>query len=139
MITQSAECRRLVVVRLDSGDDVLQSLRAAVEANDIRHGLILSAIGSISCYHVHAVATVSFPPRDAFLKGEGPFDILSLTGLIIDGRVHAHITFSNTDKAMGGHLEEGCRILTFGMVLLAETAGIDLTDWDRVGQFSPPL
>lgn len=139
MITQSTQCRRLVVVRLDTGEDILKSLRAAVEENEIRHGLILSAIGSISSYHVHIVETASFPPRDAFLQKEGPFDILSLTGMIIDGRVHAHITFTDTEKAMGGHLEEGCRILTFGMVLLAETSDIDLTGWDRLGQYATPL
>jgi predicted DNA-binding protein with PD1-like motif len=117
---------------------VLQSLRTAVEENDIQHGLILSAIGSISRYHVHTVVTASFPPSDTFLQGEGPFDILSLTGLILDGRVHAHITFSDTEKAMGGHLEEGCRVLSFGVVLLAETSGIDLTGWDGIGQFLLP-
>jgi hypothetical protein len=34
---------------------------------------------------------------------------------------------------MGGHLEEGCRILTFGVVTLAETPGVSLAGWDRVG------
>jgi hypothetical protein len=34
--------------------------------------------------------------------------------------------------AMGGHMEPGCRVLTFAMVALAETPGVDLSDWDRV-------
>ncbi len=134
MLIQSAECRRLVLVRLNPGDDVLQSIRAAVQEQNIRSGVILNGVGSLNRYHVHVVEIPTLPTRDIFLRGEGPFDILSLSGLIIDGRVHAHITFANAVKAMGGHMEEGCRILTFGAVVLAETPDAVLTDWDRVGR-----
>ena len=133
MIVHSAAIRRLVVVRLNPGEDVLLSLRAAVRDSGITHGLILSDVGSLDRYHVHVVKTTNMPPGDVFFAGEGPFDILTLTGAILDGRVHAHITFSNTEQALGGHLEEGCRVLTFSVVTLAETDGVDLTDWDRVG------
>jgi predicted DNA-binding protein with PD1-like motif len=97
--------------------------------------LVVSGVGSISRYHVHVVETVGLPPRDAFLRGEGPYDILSLSGLIIDGRVHAHIVLCDTQKAIGGHLEEGCRILSFGAVVLADLPGVELTAWDAVGKF----
>ena len=133
MIVHNAAIRRLVVVRLNPGEDVLLSLRAAVQESGITHGLILSGVGSLDRYHVHVVKTTNMPPGDVFFAGEGPFDILTLTGAILDGRVHAHITFSNTEKALGGHLEEGCQVLTFSVVTLAETDGVDLTDWDRVG------
>jgi len=134
MRVQSVGSSRLFIVRLNSGEDVLQSIRAAVAEAGIRHGLILAGVGSINGYHVHVVKTPNIPPGDIFFQGEGVFDILSITGAIIDRRVHAHIIFSDTEKAMGGHLEEGCRILSFGIVVLAETDGVDLTDWDRVGQ-----
>ena len=133
MIVHGAAIRRLVVVRLNPGEDVLLSLRAAVQDSGITHGLILSGVGSLDRYHVHVVKTTNMPPGDVFFDGEGPLDILTLTGAILDGRVHAHITFSNTEKALGGHLEEGCRVLTFSVITLAETDGVDLTDWDRVG------
>ena len=133
MIVHGAAIRRLVVVRLNPGEDVLHSLREAVRDSGITHGLILSGVGSLDRYHVHVVKTTNMPPGDVFFAGEGPFDILTLTGAILDGRVHAHITFSNTEKALGGHLEEGCHVLTFSVVTLAETDGVDLTDWDRVG------
>ncbi len=139
MITQDALIRRLVLVRFDPGEDILLSLREAVRRNGLTHALILSGVGSLSQYHVHVVKTTNMPPGDVFFQGEGPFDILTLTGAVIAGRVHAHITFSNTEKAMGGHLEEGCRILTFGIATLAEVAESDLTDWDRVGPLTTPL
>ena len=134
MRIQHGGLSRLFIVRLDSGEDVLQGIRAAVEEAGIRHALILSGVGSVGRYHVHVVKTTSVPPGDVFFQGEGPYDILSITGMVMDGRVHAHVTFSNTEGAMGGHLEEGCRILSFGVVMLAQTEGMDLTDWDRMRQ-----
>jgi len=134
MRIQHGGLSRLFVVRLDTGEDVLESLRAAVAEAGIRHGAILTGAGSINGYHVHVVKTTNIPPGNIFFQGEGAFDVLSINGFIMDGRVHAHITFSDTDKAMGGHLEEGCRVLTFCVVVLAETEGMTLTDWDRSGQ-----
>jgi uncharacterized protein len=133
MLTQSAEVRRVVLARLNPGDDLLLSLRQVAEQQGIRSGVILNGIGSLSRYHVHVVKTTNLPPGDVFFEGEGPFDILNVTGFILDGRVHAHLSFSNTEKAMGGHLEEGCRILTFGVVTLAEMPDVSLAGWDRVG------
>ena len=134
MYAESTKLGRLVIVRLDSGDDILQAIRAAVEQEGIKDGVILGGLGSINSYHVHIVETPNLPPHDVFIKGDGPYDILSLNGVILHGRIHAHITFSNTEKAMGGHLEEGCRTLSFGVVTLAETPEIDLTGWDRIGR-----
>ena len=133
MLTRSAPIRRLVLVRLNPGDDLLLSLREAVGRENLRSGVIVSGVGSLSRYRVHVVKTTDLPPGDVFFEGEGPFDILALTGAVLDGRVHAHITFSNTEKALGGHLEEGCRVLTLAVAVIAETPDADLTDWDRVG------
>jgi predicted DNA-binding protein with PD1-like motif len=133
MLSVSAVPRRLVAVRLNPGDDILLALREAVRRDGIRGGIILSGVGSISQYHVHVVQTTNMPPGDTFFRGEGPFDILTLSGAIIDGRVHAHITFSNTERAMGGHLEEGTRVLTFSVVTIADTPDTTFADWDRVG------
>jgi predicted DNA-binding protein with PD1-like motif len=134
MRVQTGGLSGLFVVRLDTGEDVLQGIRAAVKEAGIRHALILSGVGSVSRYHVHVVKTTNVPPGDVFFQGEGPYDILSIAGMVMDGRVHAHITLSDTEKALGGHLEEGCLILSFGIVILAQTDGMDLTDWDRMRQ-----
>lgn len=133
MVTQGAAVGRLIVARLNPGDDLLRSLAEVAKQQNIRSGVILNGIGSLSRYHVHVVKTTNLPPGDVFFEGEGPFDILNVTGFILDGRVHAHLTFSNTEKAMGGHLEGGCRILAFGVVTLAEMPDVSLAGWDRVG------
>jgi len=133
MRTHSFDASRFVALRLDPGEDVLLSLRAVVEEQRIRNAAILSGVGSLDRYHFHVVQTTNMPPGNTFVQGEGPFDILTVTGLVVDGQVHAHITFSNSELAMGGHLEEGCRVLTFAVVLMAEALNVDLTGWDRSG------
>ena len=133
MRSQTFGASRFVALRLDPGEDVLLSLRAAVEEQGIRNAAILSGVGSLDRYHFHVVKTTNMPPGNTFVEGEGPFDILAVTGLVVDGKVHAHITFSNTELAMGGHLEEGCRVLTFAVVVMAEALDVELTGWDRSG------
>ena len=129
----SADVRRLHLIRLDPGDDLLDGLTRVVREHGIRHAVFVSGVGSLSRYRVHVVQTTNLPPGDVFFEDDGPFDILALTGAVLDGRVHAHLTLSNTEKAMGGHLEPGCRVLTFAIAVLAETSDADLGAWDRVG------
>jgi predicted DNA-binding protein with PD1-like motif len=133
MLIHKAETGRLILLRLNPGDDLLRSLAEAVRQQGIRSGVILNGIGSLSRYHVHVVKSSNLPPGDVFWEGEGPFDILNVTGFILDGRVHAHLSFSNQEKAMGGHMEEGCRVLTFAVVTIAETPAVSLGTWDTVG------
>ncbi len=132
MKLQTTESSRLVMVRAEPGEDLLEVLQRAVEESGIVDGMILNGVGSVSRYQVHVVETVNLPPGDVYFGDDGPFDILSVTGMILGGRVHAHITLSNTDHAFGGHLEPGCEVLTFAMVVLAETPDVDLDGWDRV-------
>ena len=138
MHTQASTQTRFVFVRLDPGEDVLIALREAVRDQGITNGGILSGVGSLDRYHVHVVETTNMPPGNVFFRGEGPFDILSVTGLVVNGQVHAHISFSNSEQAMGGHLEEGCRILTFGAVVMTDSPDTALTGWDVRGPLAAP-
>jgi uncharacterized protein len=131
--TQTFGASRFVALRLDPGEDVLLSLRAAVAEEGIRNAAILCGVGSLDRYHFHVVKTTNMPPGNTFVRGDGPFDILTVTGLVVNGEVHAHISFGNTELAMGGHLEEGCRVLTFAVVVMAEATDGDFTGWDRPG------
>jgi len=133
MRTQVSTSNRLILVRLNPKDDVLASIRATVREQGIRNGIIISGVGSLNRYRVHVVNKPVLPTEDVFFEGEGPFDILTVTGMILDGRVHAHITFSNTERAMGGHLEEGCTVLTFAVIVIADTPDAEINGWDRVG------
>lgn len=121
-----------VLVRLNPGDDVLEGLQAAVRENNIQNAVILAGVGSVISHHFHVIASTINPPKEYFTKGDAAADILNLNGMIINGRVHAHITFSNEKVAYGGHLEKGCEVLTFSAITLAEIDA-DFDKWDSIG------
>lgn len=50
---------------------------------------------------------------------------------MIDGRVHAYVTFSDADKAFGGHLEPGTSVFTFAVVTVGVLKnGVDFSRID---------
>ena len=131
MKTTNLDIKRLVQVRIAAGEDILEGIKNAVEAESIKTGVIVNGLGSATSYHFHVVASTDLPPKEAFPRGAGPYDIVSMSGAVIDGRVHAHIAFSDTEKVFGGHLEPGCTALTFAIVTIADVGHAVLTDWDR--------
>lgn len=133
MHTQISPTSRSVLIRLDPGEDVLEALQGAVDRHQLRNAAVISGVGSLSQYRVHVVETTNMPPGNVFFDEEGPFDILAVTGLVVNGKVHAHISFSDPQRAMGGHLEEGCRVLTFAVIVLLDMPDTDLTGWDVRG------
>jgi hypothetical protein len=133
MRAQPFAISRQWALRLNPGEDLLLSLRQFAQEQGIQNAAILTGVGSLSQYHYHVVKTTNMPPGNVFVKGEGPFDILTVTGLIVNGEVHAHVAFSDTEGAYGGHIEEGCRVLTFAVIVLAEADHVDFTGWDKRG------
>ncbi len=98
-----------------------------VKQHGIKNAVILAAIGSVRNYQVHAVANRTFPSTDLFLTDPtAPADIIGMTGYILEGRIHAHITLSTGGRAFGGHLEPHTNVFTFAVV----TLGILNTDAD---------
>jgi len=131
--TISTDFSRVVVVRLRNGVDVLDGLEKAVRREGIKNAVILSGIGSLTSYHIHVVDSTTLPAEEVFPKADAPQDLLNVNGYVVDGRVHAHITFSDEQTALGGHLEPGTRVLTFAIVTLGILdKGADLSrvdDW----------
>ena len=125
MTHQGIQPSGMHVIKLNSGADLLGALEKAVAERGIRNGVIACGVGSTTGCHVHVVKTTDLPPGNVFFKSENePFDVVCMQGYIMNGRVHAHISLSRaTDGSqIGGHLEEGCPVLTFCVVTIIETA-----------------
>ncbi|MBQ6373166.1 MAG: DNA-binding protein [Clostridia bacterium] len=132
MKVTSSQIKRLVLVRLNPGDDILLALRKAVKDEQIHNGLIMEGVGSVISHHYHVVSSSVNPPEEIYTKASAPADIVNINGMVLEDRVHAHITFSNDKVAYGGHLEEGVIVLTFSAIVIAEIEA-DLANYDRIG------
>ena len=123
---------RVVVLRFKYQADLLGGIERLVREQHIRNAVILSGIGSVKSYHYHTVSNGSFPSRNIFVRNpDGPADITAMNGYVIDGRVHAHITLADPDKAFGGHLEPGTTVFTFAVVTVGVFKdGLDLKQVD---------
>ena len=132
MLFDRVPINNLCFIRLNPGDDVLLSLRETVEKHEIKNAVILSGVGSTTSHHYHVVASANMPPGNIFTKGDKPSDIVSINGIIINGRIHAHIIHTDKDIAYGGHLEEGVKVLTFSVITLAEVDK-NFDKWDTRG------
>jgi len=132
MLVERTSIKNLIFIRLNPGDDLLAALEEAAKKHNIKNAVILSGIGSARSHHFHVVGTRQNPPRNDFTKGEKASDIVSISGFVIEGRVHAHIVHSDTEVAFGGHLESGVEVLTFAILTLAEV-DYDFTGFDSIG------
>ncbi len=123
---------RIVVLRFKYQADLLAGLERMVKEEKIRNAVILAGIGSVRGYHFHTVSNGTFPSRNIYVKNPaGPADIVSMNGYVIDGRVHAHLTLADPDRAFGGHLESGTSVFTFAIVTVEVFKdGIDLRRTD---------
>lgn len=122
----SSEFSKIEIIRMPSGSDMLEGFNKAIKEKNIKNAVILAGIGSVTDYHFHVVSDKNLPPAEEFPKGSVAKDLTSVQGYILNGRVHAHITLSDENSVIGGHLEPGTKALTFFII----TVGILPDDLD---------
>ncbi len=110
---------RVVVLRFKFGVDLLAGLEQAVKQNKIQNGVILNGFGSVRNYQVHQVSNRTLPSKNMFVKDpSAPADIAAMSGFVLNGRLHPHITLADPERAFGGHLEPGTNVFTFAVVTI---------------------
>jgi predicted DNA-binding protein with PD1-like motif len=119
VIAMEAKIERVVILRFKYQADLLAGIESVVLDKGIKNAVILSGIGSVRNYHVHSVSNRTFPSKNVFVKdATTPADVVSVNGYVIGGRVHAHMTMTDKDKAFGGHIEPGTNVFTFAILTL---------------------
>lgn len=120
-----------VVVGLETGDLVLESIRQACAEHEIDTGAVVSAIGTLRNLSVHYLhsddLTQDQKDRNTVLEYDGSWEISGIQGLITDGEPHLHVTAFDGDRTIAGHLEEGNETNALGEVLIQPLQGIELT------------
>jgi predicted DNA-binding protein with PD1-like motif len=128
----STQFERVLILRFKFDTDLLAGLEKMVKQEKIRNAVILAGAGSVRGYQVHQVSNREFPSKNMFVKNStAPADLIGMNGYIMDGKIHAHVTLANPDKAFGGHLEPGTSVFTFAIVTLGILKdGTDLSHLD---------
>jgi predicted DNA-binding protein with PD1-like motif len=128
----SGHFQRIVVLRFKFGTNLLAGMQKMVAQEKIKNAVILSGFGSVRGYEIHQVMNRDLPDKILITKNPtAPADIAGMSGLIMNGRIHPHITLANGDKAFGGHLEPDTTVFTFAVVTLGVLDdSLDLSRFD---------
>jgi len=133
----SSQFERIEIIRMQTGTDLLEGLTGFVSEKKIKNAVILTGIGSVTDYHFHVVSDKNLPPAEEFPKASVAMDLIAMQGYILNGRVHAHITLSDANSVVGGHLEPGTRALTFFILTVGilpdnlEISSLDNYRWGK--------
>lgn len=124
----TTQIERVLVVRIDPGQDLQRSIETIAEKERVSAGIILSVVGSLRKAKLRNVKSypTEFPVSDkerAYHDVEGPIEILNVSGNIcrrVDNVIHVHLhatlskIIDGRIEVLGGHIGEGCE--TFVMV-----------------------
>jgi predicted DNA-binding protein with PD1-like motif len=119
---------RIEIIKMNPGTDMLDGLNQAVKERNIKNGVILAGIGSVTDYSVHVVSDKNLPPAEEYPKASVAMDLVSVQGYVLNSKIHAHVILSDENSAIGGHLEKGTKALTFFVItigVLPENANIE--------------
>lgn len=101
--------------RLTRGQDLKKEIIAYCKKENIKAGVILSAVGCISHLHIRLAEAKDY------INKEECYEIVSITGTVSDTDVHIHISASdNEGKTVGGHLKDGTIVDTTCEVVMYE-------------------
>ena len=115
-------------LRLDYGEDLCEGIETFLRENEVRNGIVLSGIATLSKARMHVVTTTGFPSKNMFLEFEGPIEICGVHGIVADYEPHLHMTFSiyGEEKTYVGHMEPGCTVLYLAELAIAKLSGMEL-------------
>jgi predicted DNA-binding protein with PD1-like motif len=110
---------RVITLRFKFNADLLAGIEKMVKQEHIKNAVVINGIGSVRGYQVHQVSNRDFPSKNMLVKNPTePADVIGMSGYIINGKLHVHMTMATPDRAFGGHLEPGTTVFTFAIVTL---------------------
>jgi predicted DNA-binding protein with PD1-like motif len=123
MESASLNVSRVHILRIDPGEDVLGSVKNFLGKSGICQAIVLGGYGTLAADRLHWVTHNRIPSENVIARSEGGMEILGMSGLVVDGEPHIHITLSTQQGAFGGHVEEGCTAYVLCEIFFAEIQG----------------
>ena len=114
---------KIHILRVDPGEDVLGSINRFLRETELRQAVVLGGYGALAAYHLHWLTHNRIPTDNAFVRGEGGVEILGMSGSIVEGEPHIHVTLATPAGAFGGHMEPGCITYVTCEIFFAEITG----------------
>jgi predicted DNA-binding protein with PD1-like motif len=140
MYTYESSQAGIVFVTLENGDKLLESIRTVARQADIHTGVLISGIGSLQKGRIHTVVSNDLPPQEEYLDLPGPLEVSGYTGIIAAYQPHVHITLMDArGKVYGGHMEEGCEVLTLAEFSILRAPDLRLERIKQPGKLFPLL
>ena len=101
-------------IRLLPGEDIRGSLSRLLHDQELPAACVLSCAGSLSR------AALRLAGNGGGTIIEGPLEIVSLSGTLSPHGPHLHIALADSiGRVLGGHLLDGCTVLTTAEIVLA--------------------
>ena len=124
-----------LVIRMDKGEEIIQSLRLAAEKEQVRLAAV-EALGAVNDFTVGVFDTEEKQYHANHFSGA--FEIVSLTGTVTtqDGKFYAHLHMSAGDregKVFGGHLNSATVSATCEMVVRVLDCRVERQFDEQVG------
>lgn len=114
---------RVHILRIDPGEDVLLAVKEFLGKARVQQAIVMGGYGTLAADRLHWVTHNHIPSENVIAGTEGGIEILGMSGLVVDGEPHIHITLSTQSGAYGGHVEEGCKAYVLCEIFLAEIDG----------------
>jgi predicted DNA-binding protein with PD1-like motif len=109
-------------IRLKPGQDLKKEIEAYVQQHHIEAGWVMTCVGSVTQYHLR------FANQPQGTKGNGHFEIVSLTGTVSINGNHLHMSVSDsTGRTIGGHLLDTNFIYTTAEIVIGEGKQLTFT------------
>lgn len=118
---------RIIVIHLEKGEKVLESIENKISQLYIKNAVVLSAIGSLRKLSYHIITSTEAASSDEYLTIEKPLELSSIQGLILDGKPHFHVVCSSPDSVYTGHLEYESEVQYLVEISIMEVKDMELT------------
>lgn len=134
MKSAKGNVKNVYAVRLEAGEDIIEGITKLCEQYNIRHGVIVSGIGSLSKASFYDPAP--FPEKPGGygygnpIVFEGGIELISLSGVICEDdeknvSLHIHGAFADGEgKSYAGHLIKGNHVLITVELIIEEFENI---------------
>lgn len=128
-VFRGATAAEVLVIRLDAGEDVLEGVSRAVGDLNLTAGTIVSGSGYLEQVRLESPANLLWPPTVVSVEKQGPAEIVSLQGHVINGGIELTAHVSRRGEPMSGRMLPGNRVLHYLEAVMLRVAG---ARWFRV-------